>query len=224
MYTFIHSCGRGNGARATRRLPNVYGHVMFHPRPSPFSMFPSPAQLNARNKSEGLGPRLGLGTLWGYEAKIHVDPSIKPRFCQARTVPYSMRTLVDHELDCLTQQGIIEPIQYADSAAPIVPVLKTDKSIRICGDFKLTVNRASKLDRYSIPKIEDLFAKIAGGHKFTQLDMSQAYQQLPLDERSKEFVVINTQRELFKYNRLPFCVSSAPGIFQSYGESAQGNP
>ena len=63
VYTVIHSCGRGNGARATRRLPNVYGHVMFHPRPSPFSMFPSPAQLNARNKSrngEGLGPRLSI--------------------------------------------------------------------------------------------------------------------------------------------------------------------
>ena len=61
VYTFIHSCGRGNGARATRRLPNVYGHVMFHPKPSPFSMFPSPAQLNTRTKSrngEGLGPRL----------------------------------------------------------------------------------------------------------------------------------------------------------------------
>ena len=55
----------GRRARATRRLPNVYGHVMFHPRPTPFSMFPSPAQLNARNKSrngEGLGPRLGLST------------------------------------------------------------------------------------------------------------------------------------------------------------------
>ena len=63
VYTFIRSCGRGNGARATQRLPNVYGHVMFHPRPSPFSMFPSPAQLNARNKSrnrEGLGPRLDI--------------------------------------------------------------------------------------------------------------------------------------------------------------------
>ena len=42
-------------------LPNVCVHVMFHPRPSPCSMCPSPAQLNARNKScnvEGLGPRL----------------------------------------------------------------------------------------------------------------------------------------------------------------------
>ena len=64
VYTFIHSCGRGNGARATRRLPNVYGHVMFHPRPSPFFnvSLPRAVQLNARNKSrngEGLGPRLG---------------------------------------------------------------------------------------------------------------------------------------------------------------------
>ena len=126
---------------------------------------------------------------------------------------------MDHELDRLTQQGIIEPIQYADWAAPIVPVLKTDKSIRICGDFKLTVDRASKLDRYPIPKIEDLFAKIAGGHKFTQLDMSQAYQQLPLEECSKAFVVINTQRGLFKYNRLPFGVSSALGIFQRVMEN-----
>ena len=65
LYTFIHSCGGGNGARATRRLPNVYGHVMFHPRPSPFSMFPSPAQLNARNKSRKRGRP-------GTEARLYV--------------------------------------------------------------------------------------------------------------------------------------------------------
>ena len=49
---------------------------------------------------------------------------------------------------------------------------------------------------------------------FTQLDMSQAYQQLPLDEKSKSYVVVNTHRGLFRYNRLPYGVSSAPGIFQ----------
>ena len=44
--------------------------------------------------------------------------------------------------------------------------------------------------------------------------MSQAYAQLELDEDSKEFTVINTQKGLFKYNRLCFGISSAPGIFQ----------
>jgi len=70
----------------------------------------------------------------------------------------------------------------------VVPVLKSDKkSLRLCGDFKQTVNRASKLDKYPIPKIEDLFARLAGGKAFTKLDMSQAYQQLVLGRGVPKF-------------------------------------
>ena len=72
---------------------------------------------------------------------------------------------------------------------------------------------------------EDLFAKLAGGKTFTQLDMSQAYQQLLLDDQSKNYMVVNTHRGLFRYNRLPFGVSSAPGIFQHTMENLlQGTP
>ena len=120
-------------------------------------------------------------------------------------------------MDKLTKLGIIEPIQFAEWAAPVVAVLKSDKkSIRICGDIKLTVSSASKVDRYPIPKTDDLFAtlgQLGGGQKFTKLDMSQAYMQIPLSEDSKQYVVINTHRGLFRYNRLPFGIASAPGIF-----------
>ena len=44
--------------------------------------------------------------------------------------------------------------------------------------------------------------------------MSQAYLQLPLDEESKEYVTVNTHKGLYRYNRLPFGISSAPSIFQ----------
>ena len=98
---------------------------------------------------------------------------------------------------------------------------KDGTSLRICGDFKVTVNQVSKLDKYPIPKIDDLFAQLAGGKMFTKLDMSQAYQQLVLEEDSRKYVVINTHRGLFRYNRLPFGISSAPGIFQSHGEPPQ---
>ena len=81
------------------------------------------------------------------------------------------------------------------------------------------------MDWYPIPRIEDLFTKLAGGKMFTQLDMSQAYQQLLLDDQSKNYVVVNTHRGLFRYNRLPFGVSSAPGIFQPTMENLlQGIP
>ena len=98
--------------------------------------------------------------------------------------------------------------------------MKQDKKhVRICGDFKQTLNPVSKLDRYPIPKVEDLFAKLAGGQKFTKLDLSQAYQQLPLDEESKQYVVINTHKGLYRYTRLPYGISSAPGIFQRVMEN-----
>ena len=62
--------------------------------------------------------------------------------------------------------------------------------------------------------MEDLFAKLSGGVIFSKLDLSSANQQLELDEESKQYTVINTHRGLFRFNRLPFGISSAPGIFQ----------
>ena len=49
---------------------------------------------------------------------------------------------------------------------------------------------------------------------FSKLDLSHAYQQLVLDEQSKELVTINTHKGLYRVNRLPFGVSSAPSLFQ----------
>ena len=54
---------------------------------------------------------------------------------------------------------------------------------------------------------------------FTKIDLSQAYQQIPLDETSKSYAIINTHKGLFRYTRLPYGISSAPGIFQRVIES-----
>ena len=62
---------------------------------------------------------------------------------------------------------------------------------------------------------EDIFARLAGGRVFTKLDLSQAYLQLPVDDDSKDLLVINTPKGLFRYNWLPYGVSIAPAIFQS---------
>jgi hypothetical protein len=116
------------------------------------------------------------------KAKIYVAEDARPKYYKARPVPYALREKVEKELERLQEEGTIEPVQFADWAAPIVPIVKDDKSIRICGDYKVTVNQAAKLDNYPIPKAEDLFATLSGGEKFTKLDMSQAYQQILLED------------------------------------------
>ena len=67
------------------------------------------------------------------------------------------------------------------------------------------------IDQYPLPKPEHLFASLSGGQKFTVLDLSQAYQQLSLEEESQKLVTINTHRGLYKYT---FGVASAPALFQ----------
>ena len=89
-----------------------------------------------------------LGTIRGVTAKLHVDPQARLRFYRPRPVPYAMRQKVELELERLERAGVIEPVQFSDWAAPIVPVVKTDGSIQICGDYKLTVNQVAKLDTW----------------------------------------------------------------------------
>ena len=159
-----------------------------------------------------------LGCLKDFKVRIPVPEGTQPKFCRARPVPYAMKGRVDAELDRLDEQGVWQRVQYAKWAAPMVAVLKDPRDptgpIRICGDYKQTVNKVAPLDSYPIPSTIDQLATLAGGEKFTKLDLSQAYQQLELDEDSRELLTINTHQGLFQPSRLQFGVHSATGIFQ----------
>ena len=166
-----------------------------------------------------------MGCIEGVQAKFSIKPGSTPKFYRARSVPYALKTKVEQELDRLEQQDVLERVEFSNWAAPIVPVVKQDGSVRICGDYKLTVNQVAETDTYPLPKIEDMFASLSGGKTFTKLDLLHAYQQVSLDDESKEYTTINTHRGLYRYKRLPFGVASAPSIFQRTIESIlQGIP
>ena len=150
----------------------------------------------------------------GPKVELHVDTKVHPKFYKPRTVPFMLRDMVESELLRLEKEGIISPVKFSKWAAPIVPVVKKNGTVRICGDFKVTVNKALLTESYPLPRVDEVLSTLAGGKYFSKLDMSNAYLQLPLSDESKQYVVINTHRGLFQYNRLPFGVSSAPAIFQ----------
>ena len=100
------------------------------------------------------------GTIKGVKASIVVDPAAQPRFFKPQPVPYALYEKVGQELDIMGAEGTIEKVQFSDWAAPIVTVVKPDKTVRICGEYKVTVNEVSKLDNYPIPKMDGLLPKV----------------------------------------------------------------
>ena len=87
------------------------------------------------------------------------------------------------------------------------------------------MNPVLQIDKYPIPKPEDLLTVLAGGQKFSKLDLSQAYQQMLLHPDDRKYTTINTHLGLFQYTRLPFGIASAPAIFQHQMEKIlQGIP
>ena len=156
---------------------------------------------------------------------MEVKPGARPRFFKPRAVPYAIKGAIERDIERLVRIGVLEKVKYSDWATPIVPVPKSDGGIRICGDYKVTINPELNMDQYPVPTAEDLFATLAGGQAFSKLDLSQAYQQVKLEADSRKYVTINTHKGLYQFNRLPFGVASAPAVFQEIMEKLlQGIP
>ena len=99
----------------------------------------------------------------------------------------------------------------------MVPVLKSDGTVCICGDYQLTVNPALKREVYPLPRIEDLFASLSGGKVFSKLDLLHAYQQLQLEKESQKYCTINTQGALLVRETSFWCCIRSCHIPKDHG-------
>ncbi|XP_053690842.1 uncharacterized protein K02A2.6-like [Sabethes cyaneus] len=155
-----------------------------------------------------------LGLCNKTKLKLEVREQARPIFCAKRPVAYAMQDAVDQELNRLEKLNIVTPVDYSEWAAPIVVVRKANGNIRICGDYSTGLNSALRSHQYPLPLPEDIFAKLANCKIFSQIDLSDAFLQVEVDEQFRHLLTINTHRGLYHYNRLPPGVKVAPGAFQ----------
>ncbi|XP_026687880.1 uncharacterized protein K02A2.6-like [Diaphorina citri] len=150
--------------------------------------------------------------------KLHLDlkPDVKPVFIKPRPIPYARKQKIEDELEHMEKSGIITKVEHSDWGTPIVPVDKPDGSVRICADYKVTVNQAIKDFNYPIPRIEDIYAQMNGGKYFCTLDLSKAYFHLEMDDESALLQSLSTHKGVYRVNRLMFGVKVAPTKFQQF--------
>ncbi|XP_063952108.1 uncharacterized protein K02A2.6-like [Lytechinus pictus] len=166
-----------------------------------------------------------LGRLTKVKAHITVREDAQPVVTKPFRVPYAMKGAVEKELTRLQENGVLTQVEHSQWSTGIVAVPKKDGSVRICGNYKTTVN--PNLEPVPPPNInvEDILANLNGGVLFSKLDLAHAYNQLELDEESKKYLILSTHKGLFQQNRLVFGITSAPSIWQQTIEQVlQGLP
>ena len=101
----------------------------------------------------------GLGIMQDIRATLSLKEGATPRFHRPRPVPFAIREAVGKELDHLEEAGTLRKVEHSEWAAPIVPVPKKDGAIRLCGDYKVTINPELNVDQYLLPNPSELLAR-----------------------------------------------------------------
>lgn len=155
----------------------------------------------------------GIGCLPG-EHKIEVDETVPPVVQPPRRIPHTLKAKVKAELQRMMDMNIITKVEQPTKwVNPITIVRKPSGGVRICLDPR-NLNKAIKREHYPLKTAEEVAASINGAKIFSKLDASSGFYQIKLAEESTWLTTFNTPFGRFKFERLPFGITSASEIFQ----------
>ena len=104
-----------------------------------------------------------------YKAKLVLKQNAVPKFCRPRPIPYVLKNEVSKILDDLVARDIVVPVESTDWASPTVIVPKSSgDSVRLCGDYKVTINKHLIDPVYPMPTIQDIISNLDGACIFTK--------------------------------------------------------
>jgi len=133
-------------------------------------------------------------------------------YCKPYKVPVHLVSKVEQELQLMLRQGIIEPSD-SNYASPMVVINKKGSdAIRICVDYT-RLNAISINDPMPQPDIEDILSKLKDSKIFSNFDATKGFYGIPMDPTSKDYTSFITGRDSYRFNVLPFGLSSSPASY-----------
>ena len=156
----------------------------------------------------------GIGKLKDFQLNLHIDQQVQPVAQSLRRPAFSLREKIEKKLEELLQEDIIEKVEGPTPwVNPVVVVPKPNGDVRLCVDMRCA-NKAIIRVRHPIPTIDEVLEDMQEGSVFSKLDLKWGYHQIELSEESCGITTFVTHKGLFRYKRLMFGITSAPGKYQ----------
>ena len=129
----------------------------------------------------------------------NIDPACKPIAVKSRRYNHLDKKFIDAEVQRLLMDDIIEPSTSPWRAQVVVVSDETPKK-RMVVDYSTTTNKFTYLDaQYKV---------------FSNIDIKDAYYQVPIVETDKQYTAFEAGGKLYQYKRIPFGVTNGVSCFQ----------
>ena len=158
-----------------------------------------------------------------FQHTIQLKADAVPVIHASRRVAATLREPLKKELSRMKKLGVIHKVDHpTEWVNSMVITEKPNGDLRICLDPK-DLNRNILREHYPLPKKEEIFAEMCGAKWFSKLDASQAFWQIKLCDKSKDYTTFNSPFGRWAYDRLPYGVCSAPEVFHKVMEQMMEN-
>ncbi|CAL4225020.1 unnamed protein product, partial [Meganyctiphanes norvegica] len=162
------------------------------------------------------------GTFKGVVAKIHLKEGAESKMkvlppAKGKPKGVEIQAKIEKQLDKFYETATIVDGIGLKVASQMVPVIKKKNgefNVRLCANYKNTINPLIEDEPYNFPNINEQCEKLMGEY-YTCLDITNAYPHIKMEEESKQYMTVVTDRGFAQPDRLHFGIKTAPKIFQS---------
>jgi hypothetical protein len=145
----------------------------------------------------------------------------QPATAKFRRLDPARLAAAKREFQTMLNEGIIRR-SSSQWSSPLHMVQKKDGSWRPCSDYR-QLNLQTVEDKYPLPNMADLAARLDGCRVFSKLDLRKGYLQVPVAAADIAKIAIITTFGLFEFTRMPFGLRNAGMTFQRLMDSILGN-
>ncbi|WVZ63916.1 hypothetical protein U9M48_013509 [Paspalum notatum var. saurae] len=142
---------------------------------------------------------------------IELVPRTAPIYKKAYRIAGVELLEVKKQIDKLLEKRFIRK-STSPWASPVLLTDKKDGSLRMCVDYR-GLNAVTVKNKYSLPRIEDLFDQLKGTCVFSKIDLRSGYHRLRIRPSNIPKTAFISRYGLYEYTVMSFGLTNSPAFF-----------